>query len=110
MGSTRSYHNSREQEQLIDEWQKSQMSAKNFCDNHQIKLSTFHNWQARVNKLKTRPPKTAKLIPIEATDASPTTTGRYMIHFPSGIRLELMSLADTVRLIKQLHQEDIVCR
>lgn len=108
MGRPRTYRNRQEQARMIKEWEHSNLTARAFCDRHGIQLSTFQNWQANASGKKREPIKPT-LIPVETVPLN-DNAGSYTLHFPSGIKLELSSLQDTVSIIKQLHQEGSLCR
>lgn len=59
---------------LIKQWQQSEISQKDFCDQHGVKTHSFHYWyklyREVYNTVESRPTK--KFIEIQAEAPSPT--------------------------------------
>lgn len=75
-------------------WQHSGMSQAEYCQQHDLKLTSFGYWRTRLN----RPQHTSKLIPVDFTSAA-----TIRLALPNGIRLEspVHALADVLAVLKQ---------
>jgi len=109
MGRTRTYHNRYEQEQLVEQWQNSKLTAKVFCEQHDIRLSTFHNWHARINKQQRSLKVGPKLIPVEIAEPYATSANNFKVSLPNGISIDVNSLGDAIELITALTKESPLC-
>ena len=90
----------REQQQekmfsLIRKWQDSNQTQKVFCQEHEIKLATFHYWQKRYRNQVQE--DLSGFIPLEIS----SSVARVIeIRYPKGVILQLPAL--DLRLLKQL--------
>jgi len=70
---------------LVDAWRQSSKKRKEFCDEHQIKVSTFSYWITRKNKAE----RSGKgFLPIDVSGSGHRATN-VDIYYPNGIRLSL---------------------
>ncbi len=82
---------------LIDQWRASGQRRDEFCQQHQIKVSTFSYWVTRKNRADKESP--GGFVRIETSGSSPSQDLVEII-YPNGVRL---SVAGTNRsLISQL--------
>lgn len=68
-------------QQHLQDWSKSQLSQKAYCQSHNLSLATFGYWRKRL--AETAAPR--KLIPL----ATSTVTASVNIYLPGGIYLEV---------------------
>ncbi len=90
----------REQQQgkmfsLIEKWQDSNQTQKVFCQEHEIKLATFHYWQKKYRQREQDNP--SGFIPIEISSSGARVVE---IRYPNGVIVQLP--APDLRLLKQL--------
>lgn len=92
--------------ELLSQQQSSGLTAKQFCQEHSINISTFDYWK---RKLKLTQPKTSKscrpkpsteLVPMQIQHSVSTSPhiGSIIIQFPNGIQLEFARSDDKVAL------------
>jgi len=80
---------------LIENWQQSDQTQKDFCREHDVKLATFHYWQKKYrNQYQDNP---AGFIPMEISSPDVRTVE---IRYPNGVIVQLPGL--DLRLLKQL--------
>ena len=71
---------------LIEQWQQSDLTQKEYCEQQSIKYHVFHYWYKRY---RLEQPGTvgnnSSFVKLQI--AKPVTAGAVEIHFPGGIRL-----------------------
>ncbi|WP_043319729.1 hypothetical protein [Microbulbifer sp. HZ11] len=84
-------------QQHIADWHASGLSQAAYCDQHNLKLSTFTYWRSKQSK--PRP----KLIPV----SMPTTSDLAELSLPGGIQLQLpvTALEQTLPILWRLLRE-----
>ena len=80
---------------LIEKWQQSDKTQKDFCHEHEIKLATFHNWQKKLRNQEQDNP--SEFIPMEISSSDARTVE---IRYPNGVIIQLPIL--DLKLLKQL--------
>ena len=80
---------------LIEKWQDSNQTQKVFCQEHEIKLATFHYWQKKYRQLEQDNP--SGFIPVELSSSGARVVE---IRYPNGVIVQLS--APDLRLLKQL--------
>lgn len=87
------------------EWLSGSMSIKSFCKEKEIKHSTFHYWIKKFRQQEASSPKQDKgFSRITLTASAQRVPGQQpsaILHFPSGVRMELFAPPDT-HLLKEL--------
>lgn len=81
----------------LDLWEKSDLSAQEFCRNNNLKNSTFDKW------MRIQRQGVVKLMPIEIEQTKPIT-GTMTLKLPCGIECVFNTLSDMksiVSLIKE---------
>ena len=81
---------------LIDKFNRSNVSKKQFCRQEGIPISVFYYWQKKVKQ--TRKPSDKGFLPVEVNH-KPTIQSSVEISFPNGVvvRLEGGSDIDMIR-------------
>jgi len=69
---------------LVEKYQKSGLSQKQFCEEHHLPKSTFLYW---LKKYRTENKQAAGFIPINLSGLNPASD--YQIELPNGIRIYL---------------------
>jgi transposase-like protein len=97
-------HDKKLQAQLVDKWQASGEPKSDFATRHGIKRSTFYHWTRNLKRQSSinQPIKGFQAITIEE-DTSIPSRPMAVIHYPSGVKLELHELPDP-RFVKALVQ------
>ncbi len=80
---------------LIEQWQESNQSQKDFCQEHEIKLATFHYWQKKYRQREQD--NRSGFIPKEISSSGARVVE---IRYPKGMILQLPAL--DLKLLKQL--------
>ena len=90
--------------QLLEEWQNSSETKSGFATRHGIGRSTLYNWTKKIKRQSSvnYPLKGFQAITIEE-EASIPVRPVAVIHYPSGVKLELHELPDP-RFVKALVQ------
>jgi hypothetical protein len=71
---------------LIEQWQQSKLTQKEYCEQQLIKYHVFHYWYKRYREQQAGAVgNSSSFVKIQV--AKPVTGGAVEIHFPSGIRL-----------------------
>jgi len=88
--------------QLLKEWQSTGQSKSGFATRHGIGHSTFYHWTKNLKSQSSinQPPKGFQSITIKE-DISIPGKPTAIIHYPSGIKLELYDQLDP-RFVKAL--------
>ena len=69
---------------LIEKWQQGNQTQKDFCQEHDIKLATFHYWQ---KKYRNQNPKDLSgFIPMVISSSDSRTVE---IRYPNGVIVQL---------------------
>ena len=96
----------REMYAVIEKYSKSDLSQKEFCEQHGITYSTFHWWRHQYKKhnqnLKDTHNQSTDFIPVQVTkpvDPSPSSSS-CQIEYPNGIIVHLKDV--NVRIISEL--------
>jgi hypothetical protein len=71
----------------IEQWKKSDLTQKRFCEENKIARSCFLYWQKKYNQQLQGP---SAFVPI-VIQPGKNTTGHIEIHYPNGVRLQLPS-------------------
>jgi hypothetical protein len=97
-------HDKIRKEQLLQEWQISSESKSGFATRHGIGHSTFYHWTRNLKRQSSinQPIKGFQAITIEEDTSTPARPVA-VIHYPSGVKLELHELPDP-RFVKALVQ------
>jgi hypothetical protein len=80
---------------LIEKWQQSDQTQKDFCREHDLKLATFHYWQKRFRKQDKEEP--SGFIPMEISSSYARAVE---IRYPNGVIIQLPVL--DLKLLRQL--------
>jgi len=80
---------------LIEKWQQSDQTQKDFCRGHDVKLATFHYWQKKYRNQNQK--DISGFIPMEISSSDVRTVE---IRYPNGVILQLPAL--DLKLLKQL--------
>jgi transposase-like protein len=88
-------HSKNRKAQLLQEWQASSESKSGFATRHGIGHSTFYHWTRNIKRHSppSQMPKGFQAIPMEE-DPSIVARPAAVIHYPSGVKLELHELPD----------------
>lgn len=83
---------------LIENWQKSDTSQKEFCTQHDLRSHVFYYW---LNKYKrTRSATGRGFVPVEIStgEAQPKDQGEIQIQYPNGVMVILRESVNISRL------------
>jgi hypothetical protein len=71
---------------LIEEWQQSNLTQKEYCEQQSIRYHVFHYWYKRYRQQQGGiDNKNSSFVKLQIS--KPVTTGAVEIHFPGGIHL-----------------------
>jgi len=73
--------------QMIEEWQKSGICKKEFCETHQIAQWKFYYWLKRYNQKENNEPR--HFVPVRTGKKKPVQTSGLEIQYPNGVKLVL---------------------
>lgn len=73
-------------QQHIQDWSKSKLSQKVYCQQHNISFASFGYWRTRLNRLQ-KPDN--KLVPVTLTRPSPVV----VMTLPMGVRIDVPAYA-----------------
>ena len=87
MANGRVRRNESEWRDVITGWRKSGLSAREFCQKHELQIASFHRWAQRYNG--TRPEVISDFVPVTGAAASvpAPTPWKLEIALPNGITL-----------------------
>ena len=87
-------------QQHIQDWEKSRLPQKVYCQQQAISFASFGYWRTRLNRLKT-PSK--KLLPVTLTRSSAVV----VMSLPMGIRIDVPAhaLAEVLPVVLRVSRE-----
>ena|SRR5450432_4098357 len=71
---------------LIEQWQQSDLTQKEYCEQQSIKYHVFHYWYKRYREQQAGNKNNNSSF-VKLQIAKPIAAGAVEIHFPAGIRL-----------------------
>lgn len=92
---------------LIQSYQSSDQTQKDFCTQNDITYSTFQFWLKKYRENKDTSDKREKrlqsggFIPVDITGSSEEETTGFQIEYPNGVRLSFRSIPD-MGIIREL--------
>jgi hypothetical protein len=87
MRNDQTIEHSRKMLGMIEEWQKSGVSKKEFCINHEIAQWKFYYWLKRYNQKENNEP--GHFVPVRTGKKKPVQTTGLEIQYPNGVKLML---------------------
>jgi transposase-like protein len=73
---------------LVQEYLSSEVSQREFCQGHQIKIHTFQYWLSKYKQGELKENHLDKFIPLEVNESSPLLNQMVRISYPSGMIIE----------------------
>lgn len=73
---------------LVEEYLTSEVSQREFCQSHQIKVHTFQYWLSKYKQEQIKENQMDKFIPLEVNDSSSLLNQVVRISYPSGMIIE----------------------
>jgi len=73
---------------LVQEYLLSEVSQREFCQGHQIKVHTFQYWLSKYKQEQTKENQVDKFIPLELNDSAPLLNQMVRISYPGGMIIE----------------------
>lgn len=73
---------------LVQEYLSSEVSQREFCRSHQIKVHTFQYWLSKYKQEQIKENQMDKFIPLEVNDSSSLLNQVVRISYPSGMMIE----------------------
>jgi transposase-like protein len=73
---------------LVQEYLSSEVSQREFCQGHQIKVHTFQYWLSKYKQEQIKENHVDKFIPIEINDPPALLNQIVRISYPSGMTIE----------------------
>ncbi len=81
---------------LIKKWKKSGINQRDFCDQHDLSIPTFHYWLRKYKHIHTSSEN--GFVPVEISPATDIIKGEIQIHYPNGVLLTLSEEASISRI------------
>lgn len=72
---------------LIQVWQKSGMTQREFCEKKNITYAKFQYWMKRYNEAGDAPEPTSSFLPVHVKKESSARSGSLEIVYPDGRRV-----------------------
>jgi hypothetical protein len=73
---------------LVQEYLSSEVSRREFCHGHQIKVHTFQYWLSKYKQEQIKENHVDKFVPLEVNDSSALLNQVVRISYPSGMIVE----------------------
>lgn len=88
----------------INDWRKSQVTQKVYCEERDLSFAQFAYWRTRLNRASANP---GKLVPVRVASSAPTGTAT--LYLPAGVRMEIpaSSLADVLPVVYRAVRDSV---
>ena len=93
----------REMFSLIKKWQRSGISQKDFCSQHDLYIHAFYYWLRKYKQVN--PSSENGFLPVEIGPSDNGSKGEIQFHYPNGVLItlsEAVSLSRIKALIKAI--------
>ena len=84
----RKQRNQSEMYPLVEEYLSSDISQREYCQRHQIKVHTFQYWLSKYKQDQIKQNQEDKFISLEVNELSPSLNQVVRISYPSGMIVE----------------------
>ena len=83
---------------LIEQWEKSVTSQKEFCTQHDLRPHVFYYWLNKYKRMRSTSRSGFVPVEISAGEAQPKDQGEIQIQYPNGVMVILRESVNISRL------------